>query len=72
MNDILEKRKINMILNLIKIKKNQLTKLHDEKIYWYRRENSFYMRNDVSKKIENCNKVLEKLNFKIKDLFIVF
>lgn len=69
MNDVLVKRKLVMLFNLKKIKKQQLKKLHDEKRYWYRKKNSSYMKNDVSKKIKNCNKVLESINFKINDCY---
>ena len=72
MNDVLVKRKLDMLLNLKKIKKQQLKRLHDEKRYWYRKKNCFYMKNDVSKKINNCKKVLESINFKINNVLLLF
>ena len=72
MDDVLVRRKLDMLLNLKKIKQQQLKKLHDEKRYWYKKKNCFYMKNDVSKKINNCKKVLESLNLKINNVLVLF
>ncbi len=72
MDDVLVKRKLDMLFNLKKIKQKQLKKLHDEKRYWYKKKNCFYMKNDVSKKINNCKKVLESLKIKINNVLLLF
>ena len=67
MNEVLKKRKLDMLFTLKKIKEQKLKNLHDEKRYWYSKKNSSYMKNDVIKKINNCKKVLESLDIKIHD-----
>ena len=61
----LEKRKLEMLLKLKKIKKKQIKDLYDEKRYWYKQKHSSYMRKDVVLKISNCKKVMESINSKI-------
>lgn len=72
MDDVLVKRKLDMLFKLKKMKQQQLKKLHYEKRYWDKKKNCFYMKNDVSKKINNCKKVLESLNLKINNVLLLF
>tara|TARA_B100001989_G_scaffold225779_2_gene181000 strand:- start:923 stop:1138 length:216 start_codon:yes stop_codon:yes gene_type:complete len=70
MNEILGKRRLEMLLKLKKIKKTQLKTLYNEKRYWYKQKYSTYMKKDVRFKISNCKKVLTSINIKIQDFII--
>lgn len=65
MNEILKKRKSQMLIKLKKLKKKQLNNLYKEKNYWNKKKHCSYMKRDVRLKISNCKKVLESINTNI-------